>query len=440
MNVGNQKYAGYSHGGRSEKSNNFCVNYAFILTAAACLAGSAGSTTLMLGITAMFAPLILNPKYLLGPVLFFTIFDDFLLLASNASASRFITIFFIVGVVISVLRKGTVKKESFYFVLLIFLGVILSLYSTQGYSSLPISYSLNVILAIAMINLSETTPEEIPKRLYSYAVLALVYVYFLLVKNGFGALVDGSRMSIAENVNSNQLAMGLAIVMALLVSDLLLFKEHIVQDVFMIGANCVALFLSGSRTALIAAIVAAFLLYIINAQDRRSRRRAFILLICSFAILAVIYSNLQRFFPVIMKRFTVDSVKNSGGSGRMDIWVNYFVYFFPEHWLIGMGFDPLNLYYGLENFNGKGHGAHNLIVEILSKSGMIGMALYTACFARFFGAALKRLRTNRSLLLPIAIVLTILINGIGEDVLLTRFLWFGIGLGYVLLYTTNKQD
>jgi len=440
MDVSKQKYTLSSHGSKTANLNNFCMTYAFLLSVAACLLESIGNSRLMLGIIVLYAPLLLKPETLLGPILFFSIFDDFLLVASNASASRFITLFLIFGAVLSILKRGSFKKISLYFMLLIALGVLLSFYSVQGYTSLPISYVLNIILAITIINFSLASTENIQKQLYSHAILALAFVYFLLWKNGFDSLVDGNRMTISEDVNSNQLAMGLAIVMTLLVSDLLLFKKHTLPNVLLIIANLVALFLTGSRTALIASVITSFFLYIINAQDKRTKRKAFFLLLFSVALLITIYNVLQKNFPLLMERFTVDNVEETGGSGRFDVWTTYFVNIFPKHWFIGMGFDPANLYYAIGALNAEAHGAHNLIVDTLARTGVVGLILYATGFIRFFVLTIKNARINKDLLAPIGIVTSILINGIGENVLTTRFLWFGIGLGYMFLYNTKKED
>lgn len=440
MDISKQKITIRNPGNKKISLDHLCTTYAFLLTAAACVIGSTGASALMLVITVLYAPLILMPQFLLGPILFFSIFDDYLLAGSGASASRFVTLFYIAGAVITIFQKGTIKKSSLYFVVLIFVGVLLSFYSTQGYTSFPISYILNVILAIAMINFSATSAKKVAKQLHLYAVLALAFVYFLFIKNGLDSLMEGGRMSIDENTNSNALAMGLAIVMALLVSDLLLFKKHTLLNILLIGADLVALFFTGSRTALLAAVIAALLLCIINAQDKRSRRKAFLFLILSVALLLLIYNILEKSFPLLMARFTVENVEKTGGTGRFDIWESFFVHFFPEHWFIGMGFDPGNLYYGILSLNKTPHGAHNLIIEILSKTGVVGLALYTVCFTNFFGTALKKLQINKPLIISISIVLTILINGIGEDVLTTRFLWYGIGLGYMLINTGMKES
>ena len=440
MDVNKLKNTDATHGGNAIRLNDLCAAYAFLLTVAACLVGSIANTTVMLIIVALYAFLILRPEHLLGPVLFFTVFDDYLLAGSGASVSRFVTLFFIAGTALYILQKGAIKQSSLYLIVLIAFGVLLSFYSTYGQTSFPVSYVLNLILAITMLNLPKVSVEDIPKQIYRYAALAVAFVYLLFIKNGFDSLVEGSRMTIGEDVNSNQLAKGLAIVMSLLVCDLLLSKKHLLLNIVLIVANLVAVFLSGSRTALIAAIISVFFLCILNTQDKRSRGKAFLWLTLSVALLIIIYNTLQKAFPVLMERFTTDSIEESGGTGRIDIWKNYFIHFFPKYWFIGMGFNHQNLFYGLKGLNIQAHGAHNLLIEILSISGVVGLALYTICFVRFFRTALKNLQANRTQLLPIAIVITTLVNGIGENALLERFMWFGIGLGYMLLSASARKS
>ena len=439
MDVTQIKPIDTGRGIKSIKSSSLCAIYAFLLTIAACVIGSRGSSSLMLIITALFAPLILMPEALLCPILFFSIFDDYLLAGSGASCSRFIAIFFILGAALSILQRGSIKNTTLYFLLLLAFGIVLSFYTTYDKPAVPITYILNMALTIAMVNYSNVSVEDVVKQFYLYAILALAFLYFMFIKNGFDSLVEGYRMSIAENVNSNDLAMGVAIVMTTLVSDSLLHKKHVLFNIFLIAANVVALFLTGSRTALIAAVAATLLLFVINAKDNHSKRNAFLLLIISSVSLLLIYNFLQKQFPVLMERFTVESVEESGGTGRLDVWKNYFTHFFPKYWLLGMGYAPNNLFYALRSINVEAHGAHNIVVEALSRSGVVGLILYTICFVKFFRVTTKNLSKNRFLILPIAIVMTILINGIGENTLGSRFTWFGIGLGYMFLYSTNKD-
>ncbi len=77
-----------------------------------------------------------------------------------------------------------------------------------------------------------------------------------------------------------------------------------------------------------------------------------------------------------MSRFTIDSIIATGGTNRVSIWKAYFDYYFPSHWLFGIGFDPLNMYYAIEKYLKIGHGAHNLIIDIISVSGMFGLIIF----------------------------------------------------------------
>ena len=428
---------------REESTRNkvdFFEKYAFIVTIIACVICDAGHSISGLVIVAAFAVLILKPEYLLAPILFFSIFDDYLLMGTGSSISRFLTLYFIAGAAFLILKRGTIKKESLLLAALIPLGVILSLYSIFGKTKIPTSYILNVVLAITIMNISPSNNKKIVTQIHTFAILAVVYVYYMLAKNGFDSLVDGSRMTIAHEVNSNQLAMGLAIAMALLASDLLIFGKHKVLNIVLMLVNCIALFLTGSRTGLIAGIAAIFLLFIVATNEKGKRYKAILFSVLGATIFIFVYSYLQENFPLLMERFTVENVEETGGTGRLDVWKAYFEHYFSKYWLIGIGFSSENMYYAALSINGEGHGAHNLVVEIISKTGLVGVVLYGVCFLKYFKTAFKCVRENRFILCSIAIVFSILVNGIGENTLTVRFLWFGIGLGYLLSNSIeNKQ-
>ena len=100
MDISKQTNTIRNQRGATIELNTLWAGYAFALSAAACLVGSTGGSALMLVITALFAPLMLKPAILVGPVLFCSMFDDYLLVAGGASVSRFLTIFFILGAAI----------------------------------------------------------------------------------------------------------------------------------------------------------------------------------------------------------------------------------------------------------------------------------------------------------------------------------------------------
>ena len=420
--------------------SNFFGKYAIWVTIVACVANSIGNSLISWVVAATFALLVLKPEFLLGPIIFFTILDDFLLITPSISYSRIITLVFIAGAAFSILYKGKIRMDTLHVIFLMLMGIAFSMVSLLGYTSIPISYLLNLGLAVAMMNYTPESVEKVVKHLGIYANVSLVYIAYLLFSSGLDALVDGVRLSVSEGTNSNQVAMGLAVVMALLTCKLLVFKKNKLLIILLMLLTCLCLFLSGSRTGLLAAVITMFCLFIANATDRRSRRTAVLFLIFSVAALIGVYVFLQARFPILMARFTVDNVQESGGSGRMEVWMAYFRDYFPENWLFGIGFDSLNLYYAVQASNGEGHGAHNVIVEIISKTGVFGLTVYTLFFTKFFRFVLSAIRKNKLMLFSFAITVSLLINGMGENVMGSRFLWLGVGLGYMLMSYEKKQS
>ncbi len=336
-------------------------------------------------------------------------------------------------------NRASIKRASFFPVALMLLGIILSLYSIYNYTSFPLVYALNLTLLIAMINHTPQHVEDIAKQLYRYSIIAIVYVAYILFSGGLDSLVEGERLTLTESTNSNQIAMGLAVVFVVLLSALLISSKKKLLTILLMLLTVFALFLTGSRSSLLAVLITSFLLFISFVTDKRARKKVVVLMLLCVAGGLLIYTYLEKNFPIIMDRFTIENVSQSGGTGRTEVWEAFFTDYFPNHFLIGIGFDPLNMYYAAYYSNGEGHGAHNILVEILSKTGIVGLGLYGAYFISFFRGVKKRLRTNRYVVYSLAIVMVVLINGIGENVLLTRFLWYGVGLFYIFSNGKKKS-
>ena len=114
-------------------------------------------------------------------------------------------------------------------------------------------------------------------------------------------------------------------------------------------------------------------------------------------------------------------------------------HYFPDYWLFGIGFDPLNMFYAAEAVNGIGHGAHNILIDILSASGLVGLTLFTTVYVRGFLDMKNGIKVNRNIFIPLAMMIGLLATGIGENVFRGRALWFAISLGALLLKERNAQ-
>lgn len=124
-------------------------------------------------------------------------------------------------------------------------------------------------------------------------------------------------------------------------------------------------------------------------------------------------------------------------AGRAEIWQILIEHSIKPHPLTGSGFGSAC---DILQANG-GHpiGAHNLLIGLLSDLGLIGLLLFGIPLAGLLCRLLRR--KDPVALLPLGMIVTALVAGIGEDTYTERFLWYAAGLALWLLETaTTHQD
>ena len=126
-----------------------------------------------------------------------------------------------------------------------------------------------------------------------------------------------------------------------------------------------------------------------------------------------------------------------GSAGRAEIWQILIEHSIKPHPLTGSG---LGSAVSVLQANGDQHdGAHNLLIAILSDLGLIGLLLFGVPLVRFLCRLLRR--KDPAALLPLGMIVTGLITGVGENVYTERFLWYAAGLALWILGTaTTHQD
>ena len=125
-----------------------------------------------------------------------------------------------------------------------------------------------------------------------------------------------------------------------------------------------------------------------------------------------------------------------GTSERTGIWRILIEHSIKAHPLVGTGYGTA---IAVLQANGDDHsGAHNILLAILSDLGLIGLLL--------FGIPLVRLishlqwRTNPAALLPLGMIVTALVTGVGENIYTERFLWYAAGLALWLMNSPASSE
>lgn len=123
-------------------------------------------------------------------------------------------------------------------------------------------------------------------------------------------------------------------------------------------------------------------------------------------------------------------------AGRTEIWQILIEHAIKPHPLTGSGFGSA---VSILHANGDQHnGAHNLLIAILSDLGLIGLLLLGIPLVRFLCRLLRR--KDPAALLPLGMIVTALITGVGENIYTERFLWYAAGLALWLLSSPAPSE
>jgi O-antigen ligase len=156
------------------------------------------------------------------------------------------------------------------------------------------------------------------KQLYNYSILGIIFILVLIIKNGIHIIL-GTRLTIDQDVNPNQLAMGIAQMAAVVIAHLINNKKRII-DYFLIIILISILFLTGSRSGIIAVLLCFIMVYIIAIRKTVSRKKKVrnivgIILLCG--IVYFIYFYLKERISFLMYRFTYENIIATHGTSRM---------------------------------------------------------------------------------------------------------------------------
>lgn len=122
-------------------------------------------------------------------------------------------------------------------------------------------------------------------------------------------------------------------------------------------------------------------------------------------------------------------------AGRAEIWQILIEHSIKPHPLTGSGFGSA---ISILQANGDHHsGTHNILIAILSDLGSIGLLLFGFPLVRLLCRLFRR--KNAAALLPLGMIVTALVTGVGENIYTERFLWYAVGLALWLLCDTDQE-
>ncbi len=239
------------------------------------------------------------------------------------------------------------------------------------------------------------------KLIQDFMIIGAVLLIFWMKPN---QAVSYSRFTITTSAGfADQNGLAANILFTFFISINLLFqakdKKNKIYYTIVVLIIFLEIILIGSRGSLLAMVICIFSYFLFLKKVKISWYN-YILVIF---LVIVLFFYFQKEFPELISRFSLNAIKEDGGSGRNFIWKNVlkFITLNPLRILFGYG-------YGCEGevclraFNMK-VGIHNVFLEHFSTMGVLGLGELILIFYSGFYES-KRRRDYLSIILLIALV------------------------------------
>lgn len=322
--------------------------------------------------------------------------------------------------------RSTVTPLILFYILLLLMNSLNIGYASSDF--LSASILLNIIFFVFVINHERLIPGVIEKAFIGFLFGAVLSVIFFYLGIGVEVTLDG-RVSL---FGDNQNIIGLRMVIALFFLTHLLIKyEKNLSRVFsllifLLYIPFTTLLLNtGSRVAAIS-LMLGVILFIALYKFKNIFIKALIIL--AFIFLSGAGLNLILSSEIVGKRL-MKTVEQGNLAGRDDIWRSIWP-LIQDNPLFGVGQT------GYADFTTKAFGRlispHNVILEVLSYTGFIGLFLYLLFIYRAFFSSLKYY-IKYGYVIPLLFAIPIAGVLLSGQILTFKLGWF------VLAYATTRK-
>tara|TARA_B110000027_G_C16116385_1_gene300347 strand:+ start:1030 stop:2346 length:1317 start_codon:yes stop_codon:yes gene_type:complete len=420
----------------SKRKEKYLSIYSVILVVVLMLAQINESTTLLSVLFVGIALLFFNPVFIL-PVFIISSLGNTFFAYDGISISRIIGFLLIAACLMAQIRNRIpIKKIGFIFLVIFFIYTLISsAFSITGSFVSFIVFMQSLVVVFLLSQLRNINLHNLSWILIISSVVTIIIFSFWFKENIIELGIQ--RLSVSEDTSINRLATMISQLIAILFTGFLIPGKNKLIKIILFSTILIGLILiifTGTRSALIAIIVS---IVIITLYFFKIYTKKVIIYLPLIILVGYLFINqFQELDIHVLKRFTVEEVQDDAGSGRIGVWKALVPKTFKDGLFFGFGFGAENVY-DLAKQYGFRFSAHNLLIDMFIQMGLTGLILF---FTYFFILAKKLLKSidNPYILVPVMILLTGLINGIGETVFLEKFFWNGIALAW--LYLNNLPN
>ena len=393
----------------------------------------------------------LNPIIIGIPLLIMSTFDDriIFLVTEGITLSRAIIICLIISILfkyIIVKQKLHIKpnKDAIIFIFFLFFINMFSMLNSLSQSDSIISFfaiSLNIIFFFIFVSLSDIEDD----LLYNQIILVIIYTIFFFFIWIFTKDISNfelktfiygrERLDLISRAGSSEFSRSLALGISFLFYHIINNKtRNFIKRIVLYSALILGFFMligSGTRMAFYGVIFSMLFIYILFLKrNKRKELNDYLktsILLCIISGILIFYFKYSPFFS----RYSLQSIIQSGGTLRSEIWEFNIKNILPKYYLYGTGLGGITEKIALikEGSAVFSVAAHNMFLQIFIELGLFGLLIYGMFFFTTFKKGFSATKKNFPFIIPyFTLFLICIFMGIGEGMFTIRIFWISIAL------------
>ena len=379
---------------------------------------------------------------------FFSLNVESLNIGGVFSISKFAAILYLICVLPNFNFFFKIDKRLYNFLSPLFIFILIltlnSLFNINEYSNkvIDVTVLLNILIFIAIINHSSKDNQVLDKAIFIFALGSIFVSILLFLEIGLDINLETGRRTLF-GANANELGIKLStsviILCTIIFNNILKLKKYRYLLLFFIPLMLISIINTGSRSSLLVLLLSISIFVAIKIINNKNKIYSLLtsLIFLIVTITPILYFSLQN--EILIERILITS---EGGElalgGREILWLSMISIAIANPFL-GYG------YSGFENECYKLFGfvdsPHNLILEIILYTGLIGLFFYLIFLFKIFHKSYKIYVTNKTIL-PLLFISPILAFILANQALVVKFCWmlFAYMIGTILINSKRQID
>lgn len=374
------------------------------------------------------------------PIYFFTSLSGVFIALPSLGMGRYLAGVILIGVTLKKIKNN--ETINFYSMGYLLTTILISIFSTF---ILKAQYSSGFYVMLFNIFIFFIFSNFLLKRLNINLIIEAIVVCFIVATLLFAlkilfdyqSILGGSiRVTILENLNPNRMAMMCSQMSVFLFTYNLIYKNKL--SLLSGFINLIIVLFTGSRSAFLGLIVGIVLIYLLYLKINKISVTRFLRFISISLILGISVYFILLTNSYLASRMSLESIIDSGGSGREIIIDALLTKVIPDHFFFGIGLGSENEVAALANYFRNPYPSHNFLISLFTQVGIIGLLAYFSFFVKVLRTGIKNVESQPIYLIPISLIITGFFNGVGEIVFIERWFWNAFAL-IALIYQNSRN-